>query len=76
MSDKGLTGVQGDVKLSDYGLYAMTEKGNLVDFAVGEPSYLAPEAIIREGEQGAFLSLLLLFLHLVNFPIMASADIR
>ncbi|KAF9431168.1 hypothetical protein BGZ94_007619 [Podila epigama] len=35
----------GDVKLSNYGLFNMTKGGTLVQFSIGEPHYLSPNAL-------------------------------
>ncbi|CAG8535135.1 9825_t:CDS:10 [Cetraspora pellucida] len=41
---------QGRAKLADYGLYFMTKGGANVDFPIGYPHYIPPEAIYRSGD--------------------------
>nr|XP_015916807.2 TBC domain-containing protein kinase-like protein isoform X1 [Parasteatoda tepidariorum] len=36
---------EGHVKLSNYGLYYMTENGSTVSFPIGSPNYMAPEVL-------------------------------
>ncbi|XP_035208219.1 TBC domain-containing protein kinase-like protein isoform X2 [Stegodyphus dumicola] len=38
---------EGHVKLSNYGLYYMTEGGSTVSFPIGVPKYMAPEVLAR-----------------------------
>ncbi|KAG0232292.1 hypothetical protein BGW42_008258 [Actinomortierella wolfii] len=40
-----LLNLEGDVKLSNYGLYNMTNNGTLVDFNIGDPHYLSPRTL-------------------------------
>ena len=41
---------KGDIKMSNYGLYYMTEGGETVSFPIGSPEYLAPEVITNQQE--------------------------
>ncbi|CAG0894600.1 unnamed protein product [Darwinula stevensoni] len=41
---------KGDVKLSEYGLYHMTDNGRAVFFPIGNFPYMAPEVIASEGK--------------------------
>ncbi|KAG0270412.1 hypothetical protein DFQ27_007564 [Actinomortierella ambigua] len=42
-----LLNLEGDVKLSNYGLYNMTKDGSLVEFNIGDPHYLSPRALTQ-----------------------------
>ncbi|CAG8554240.1 18674_t:CDS:10 [Acaulospora morrowiae] len=42
---------EGKVKLSDYGLYYMSKGGANVDFPIGYPHYLPPEAVYRSADK-------------------------
>lgn len=35
----------GHIKLSNFGLFNMTKGGTLVEFSIGEPHYLSPNAL-------------------------------
>ncbi|XP_076359220.1 TBC domain-containing protein kinase-like protein isoform X2 [Tachypleus tridentatus] len=39
---------QGHIKLSNYGLYYMTENGTCVPFPIGTPKYIAPEVLVGD----------------------------
>ncbi|CAB5395592.1 unnamed protein product [Rhizophagus irregularis] len=42
--------IEGRIKLADYGLFYMTNGGEDVDFPIGYPHYLPPEAIYRRAD--------------------------
>ncbi|KAF9976182.1 hypothetical protein BGZ73_009036 [Actinomortierella ambigua] len=42
-----LLNLEGDVKLSNYGLYNMTKDGSLVEFNIGDPHYLSPRTLAQ-----------------------------
>ncbi|CAB4391474.1 unnamed protein product [Rhizophagus irregularis] len=45
-----LLDIEGRIKLADYGLFYMTNGGEDVDFPIGYPHYLPPEAIYRRAD--------------------------
>ncbi|KAJ8281072.1 hypothetical protein GJAV_G00063180 [Gymnothorax javanicus] len=67
---------EGKVKIAKFGLYHMTDHGADVDFPIGYPSYLAPEAPLPSGPKTDVWSLGLLLLELcVGRNLLQSIDI-